>query len=213
MSDTSSFLRVVAAAAGVCVGISGCTAPNGNGGGRIDVTQTTSAEANSHQVNLTDLRAFADSVAEQLVTDLGTIPELNGQYRVNLIYGDTNNKTDMQTRDIEMVSGEIRSKLLNSRIVNEHVRFLSNRARIDTIRAREAPQAHQPEDLLGEHRNQSASAPSAPNPDYTYYLNSDIYQTSRGNVSDYSMSFHLASAKDGVLIWESKSYGTKKAGN
>jgi hypothetical protein len=196
--------RSALAFAAMSLVLASCTTvtPHGDRGGRIDVSQTTEAENMDHRVNLTDLNVFADSVAEQLVADLAAahIPELNGQYRVSIIYGDTNNKTDMATTDFEMVRGVIRSKLNNSKMWTDHVRFVTNRARIESIRNREAPPG------------QNQAAPGSWNPDYTYYLNSDIFQASRGPVSGYAMTFSLVSNSDGAIIWESKAYQTKKAG-
>jgi len=49
------------------------------------------------------------------------------------------------------------------------------------------------------------------NEDYTYFLNGEMYNVSRGgSVNLYMMSFHLMGARDGDLVWESAPYEVKQ---
>ena len=112
-------IRTVAALVVGVIGVgalSGCQPPQGDSGGRVDVTRTTPAERNDARVNTASLFVFSDEVAEQLTADLSSVPELNGKFRVAVVFGDIVNKTGIvPTSDFEAFRTRIRGKLMQSR--------------------------------------------------------------------------------------------------
>lgn len=205
-------------AAGVAAsvwGLLGCSAipPSGSRSGRVDVTDTTPAEANSPQVLPTALVEFSDQVTQQLVADMKQVPELNGAYRVTVVFGDIANNTQIvSTTDFEAFRNRIRQKLMQSRTVLANVRFIESRARMEALRAREGVGQGSP-DLLQQSPGGAAGGMDAPDPRYTYFLNGDMYRVARGSrdqVNLYMLSFNLTNAQSGELIWTNSPYEIKQ---
>lgn len=202
--------------AGLAAGavIAGCSSipPSGSRNGRVDVSDTTAAEANSRQVLPTALVEFSDQVTQQLVADMQQIPELNGSYRVTVVLGDIANNTQVvPTTDFEAFRNRIRQKLMQSRSVLASVRFVENRARLEALRAREGVGQSQ-QDLLQQGTGGSGAV-DALDPRYTFFLNGDMYRVTRGSqeqVNLYMLSFNLTNAQSGELIWTNSPYEIKQ---
>lgn len=204
-----SFIRVglgLVAASSIAM-LAGCMPPKGESNGRVETTDTTKAEWKSPQVTPTALTEFSDQVAQQLAYDLSSIPELNGATRVNVVFGNIENKTGIvSTSDFEAFRTRIRQQLMQSRNVNNKIKFIANKSQVDSVLERETSRGG---DLL-----QDGSRPERAdfNRDYTYFLQGEMYRVARGNdsVNLYMMSFNLTSARDGGIIWTNSPYEVKQ---
>lgn len=195
--------------------LTGCNTvpPAGSRGGRVEVTDTTAAEANSRQVLPTALIEHSDLVTQQLVADMKQIPELNGSYRATVVFGDINNQTGVvPTSDFEAFRNRIRSKLMQSRTVLTNIRFVENRARMDALRAREGG-GGRGQDLLQQGTTYGTAGGDPLNPQYTFFLNGDMSRITRGSqeqVNMYLLSFNLTNMQSGEVIWTNAPYEIKQ---
>jgi len=196
-------LRVVSGVvlAGVLV-LGGCAAqaPRGEHNGRVETTDTTPAEKYSPEVQLTAQHEFTDQVAQQLAADLSQVPELNRGGRVTVVFGDIVNRTQIvPTSEFEGFRTRIRSKLMQSQNILKNVRFIENRARLESLRSRE---------LGGDGARTSSVDPAS-----TFFLNGEMYRATRGareEVNEYLMSYDLMSADTGEIVWHSQQYAVKQ---
>jgi hypothetical protein len=198
----------VVAAMAVGAGLVACAPPTGSTSGRVDPARTTPAEANDPRVQPTALFEFSDQVSQQLAADLKDVPELNGEYRATVVFGDHVNKTGIvSTSDFEAFRTRIRQSLMQSRNVLRNVRFVESKARVDELIRRESSSNR---DLLQE----GARGERAPlTPDHTYFLNGEMYRVERGGsvVNTYLMSYNLTRMSDGEIIWTNAPYEIKQA--
>lgn len=201
----SKVIGVVGVAAAVLTG--GCispTPPRGDSGGRIDVSQGTRAEEGSRLPTTMELSEFRDMVAQQFVQDFMELPEFQ-QYRSTIVFGDIVNKTGIvSTADFEAFRAGLRDKFINSRAIREKVRWIESRQRFEDLNKKELGGS----DLLQEG---SGAGSRKINPEYTYYLNGDMYRVARGEdrVQMYSMTFNLMRASDSEIVL-SKTYESKR---
>lgn len=187
--------------------LTACSPPKGEPTGRAPSTDTTPAERRSAQVSITGLTEQSDLVAEQLMADLNSIPELNAGYRSTVVFGDIMNKTQIvPTSDFEAFRTKIRGRLLQSQALRNKVRFVESRAKVEELRRREGAGSS---DLL---QQGTATGVQPLNENYTYFLNGEMYRVDRGNsaVNLYSMSYNLTSMSTGEIIWTSPSYEVKQ---
>lgn len=194
---------------GVLVMAAGCQQPpKGESTGRVDITDTTRAERESHMVMPVALQEQADQVAAQLAADLAVVPEFNEGYRVTVVFGDIVNKTGIvPTSDFEAFRSQVRQNLMQSRAVMKNIRWIENRSRWEQARRREGGQG---QDLL-----QEGSGGRTLNEAYTYFLNGEMYRVNRGGtgrdaVNMYMMSYNLTKMSDGEIIWSSSPYQVKQ---
>jgi hypothetical protein len=185
-----------------------CSPPKGDYTGRVDTRSTTPAERGERRISVAALSEQSDLVAEQLAADLNEVPDLNRGYRSTVVFGDISNKTGIvPTTDFEAFRANTRAKLMQSRSLNNKVRFVENRARVEDLVARERGTSG---DLLQE---QGRGTVAAVNPEYTYFLNGDMFRVDRGggNVNYYTMTYNLTSMATGEIIWISSPYEVKQA--
>mgnify|MGYP000998735308 CR=1 FL=1 len=192
-------------ATGLAAALSGCAAPpQGEPTGRADVYDTTPAERADRQILPSALAENSDQVAEQLAADLSSIPELS-QYRCTVVFGDLANKTGIvPTTDFEAFRQRTRQKLMQSRLVNNNIRFIENRARFESLQTKEN---------IGSGGTDSDAARNVRNPEYTFFLNGSMYRVSRGaneSVNLYEIAWELMRASDGSLVWSSAPYEIKQ---
>jgi hypothetical protein len=188
--------------------LAGCQPPRGDTGGRVDPVRTTPAERNDARVGTPSLFEFSDQVAQQLAADMSQIPELNGQYRATVVFGDIVNKTSIvSTNDFEAFRTRIRGRLMQSRSVLQNVRFVENKQRADDLIRRESSTGG---DLLQEGKRRERADLD---PQYTYFLNGDMYRVERGGnvVNTYLMNFNLTNMDTGEIIWTNAPYEVKQA--
>jgi hypothetical protein len=198
---------VLTLAAPILALMSACQPPVGDTGGRVDVTRTTPAERRDARVNTASLFEFSDQVSQQLAADLAVVPELNGEYRSTVVFGDIVNKTGIvPTSDFEAFRTRIRGQLMQSGHVLKNVRFVENKARVDDLIRRETSSS---QDLLQEGQRRERKDLNAP---YTYFLNGDMYRVERGgsSVNTYLMNFNLTNMDDGAIIWTNTPYEVKQ---
>ena len=176
--------------------------PRGDRDGRIGTTSTTEAEWRDARVLPASLTEFSDQVAQRLAMDLAVIPDLaaiNEQGgRATVLVGDILNKTgNVATEEFELVRSRLRNNLLTSGYVKDRLRFVENRARLESIRAREnvAP---------------SETATNAYDPETTFALNGDFYRISRGSTNQYYMEFQLVSLSTGEILFSDR-YDAKQS--
>jgi len=151
-------------------------------------------------VQLTAQHEFSDQVAQQLAEDLAQVPELNRGGRVTVVFGDIVNRTQVvPTSEFEGFRTRIRSKLMQSNHILKNVRFVENRARLESLRSRE----------LGGDGKGAAGLDAAS----TFFLNGEMYRGTRGayeEVNEYLMSYNLMSADTGEIVWHSRQYAVKQ---
>lgn len=183
----------------------GC-APKGKSGGRIPVSQTTSAEIKAGGPRTADLATASDDVATSLVRDINRLAEEDwGGYRVTLIYGDIVNKTAgrVSTVDFEYVRDRILSLLSKNKSFRDNVKFVRKRARIESLNR---------EELTGDGDPlQEGNDPNRvvrPDAEYVYYLNGDMYGIYRGSTELFYMKFTIDNARDAEVVF-SEDYEVK----
>jgi hypothetical protein len=188
--------------------LAGCQPPVGDTGGRVDISRTTRAERNDPRVLPASLFEFSDQVSQQLAGDLKQVPELNGEYRATVVFGDIVNKTNIvPTSDFEAFRTRIRASLMQSQNVLKNVRFVENKQRVDQLIRRETSSGG---DLLQDGARQERKDL---NPAYTYFLNGEMFRVERGggNVNTYLLNFNLTNMEDGSIIWTNAPYEVKQA--
>jgi PBP1b-binding outer membrane lipoprotein LpoB len=198
---------MVAGVSGMAAMLGGCQPPIGDSGGRVEVTDTTRAERNDPRVLPTALFESSDAIAQQLASDLKSVPELNGEYRSTVVFGDIMNKTGIvSTTDFEAFRTRIRQQLMQSQNVLRNVRFVEMKQRIDPLIQRETSKS---KDLL-----QEGTRPERKdlNPAYTYFLNGEMYRVERGGSKSntYLMSYNLTNMETGEIIWTNAPYEVKQ---
>lgn len=198
---------VMCVAAGAMGMLSACSPPKGEQTRRVEITDTTKAERRSPQVQPAALVEFSDQVAQQLVEDLIALPEFNSGTRVNVVFGDIVNKTGIvPTSDFEAFRSRVRQKLLQSSVARNRIRWIESRAKVEELRRQELGGA-------GSDVNQAgANGPTPLSPDYTYFLDGEMYRVVRGNdeVNLYMMSFNLSNAQSRELVWSNSPYEVKQ---
>src|SRR6185295_10404019 len=106
--------------------------------------------------------------------------------------------------DFEAFRNRIRQKLMQSRSVLANIRFVENRARMDALRAREGGGGGGQDILQQGTTYGNGAGGEALNPQYTFFLNGDMYRITRGaqeEVNLYQMSFNLTGMQSGEVIW------------
>lgn len=187
--------------------LTACQPPRGFTGGRVDPTRTTSAEANSAQVLPASLFEFSDKVAQQLASDLKTVPALNQEFRQTIVFGNLTNKTGVvPTSDFEAFRTRVRGSLMQSQNVLRNVRFVDNKKNVDANISRETSRNS---DLLGEGKRQERADLD---PKTTYMLDGEMYRVDRGQsqVNLYMLSYQLINMADGEVIWQNAPYEVKQ---
>lgn len=189
------------------VALTGCQPARGDGGGRADPAGTTRAERFDARVTPASLFEHSDAIAQQLASDLKNVPQLNGEYRATIVFGDIENKTGIvSTADFEAFRTRIRQRLMQSQNVLRNVRFVENRARMDDVLQREMSKSG---DLLQEGKRVETKDF---NPQYTYFLNGQMYRVERGGGTSntYLLGYALVSADSREIIWENTPYEVKQ---
>lgn len=192
-------LFIVTAVAGMLVA---CSPPKGEQTRRVETTDTTRAERQSPLVQPAALVEFSDQVAQQLVEDFIALPEFNSSQRVNVVFGDIVNKTQIvPTSDFEAFRTRVRQKLINSNVARARIRWIESRAKMEELRQIE----------LGGEEGRSGQT-TALNPGMTYFLNGEMYRVARGgtDVNLYMMSFNLSNAQTREMIWTNIPYEVKQ---
>jgi len=179
-------LRIILLAllAGIGPVLTACASddPKGDAGGRIDIYRTSDMDRTSNRAHAPSLWEFSDLVAEALVADLTQIDRIvRKPTRAVLEMGDLDNRTNTPTADFEAVQSRIRGKLLTSRLVRDHFMIVEDAARVD----------RQADRVVGEHQGTNLY-----DPEDTYLLMGNFYESGRGNTRRYYFEFslvHLAS--------------------
>lgn len=183
--------------------VSACNAPpKGEQTRRVEISDTTKAERRSPQVQPAALVEFSDQVAQQLVADITALPEFNSGQRVNVVFGDIVNKTQIvPTTDFEAFRNRVRQKLINSSVARSRIRWIESRARMEELRKLE----------LGGTEGQTGQTTPL-NPNMTYFLDGEMYRVARGgtDVNLYMMNFNLTNAQTREMIWQNVPYEIKQ---
>lgn len=195
----------VLAVSGLLLG--GCSSPPmGNSGGRIPVGNSTRAEEGSRLVTTSELDEFRNDAAERFAQDIMELDEFQ-QYKSTIVFGDIVNKTGLvPTADFEAFRTGLRGKLMDSRVLRNKVRWIESKARWEDLKKKELGNSN---DLLQE--GPAAGADRKLNPEYTYFLNGEMYRISRGGdeVQMYSLTFNLMKASDSEIVIN-KTYESKR---
>lgn len=200
------FLSVFALATLLMIGCGDKT--KGLSSGRVELTETTTAEINSGKILIGDLASASTKIANEFVLDLNRLVEEEWDgYRVTLILGDIANKTSglarVSTTDFEYVQGRILSQLTKNKSFRENVKVTRKNSRIEQLKKREKMNSG---NLL---ENEGGSnAIDRGNDEYVYFLNADMYTINRGSTSLYYLKFTVDNANDGSVVF-SDSYEVK----
>jgi hypothetical protein len=166
----------------------GCHPPPGHDSGRLGASSTTVAERQSEQIPLTSIVEASDKVSQDLARDVARIAgEVGKGYRVTVVFGDLENKTQgvVNTTDFETTRERIKSRLVQSGFFRDNVRFVANRAALESLNNREI----------------AGTQPAPLNPEYTLYLSGFLSGSFRGTSNYYYMNFKLIRASDGEEIF------------
>ncbi len=187
--------------------LSACqTPPQGTHSGRLSSTTTTPGEANSRNITSTSLVEASDKISQALAADIQRISsEVGGQFRVTVVFGDLDNKTQgvTNTADFEFLRDRIKSKLAQSGMFRENVAFVLNRAKLADLNRREMGAAAPELTPAGQ------TATSQLNPNYTLYLNGYMYGVFREGTNLYYLKFELDRASNGETVF-SNDYEVKR---
>ena len=187
--------------------LAGCQTPppRGDTGGRVPVGATTPGEASSGLVRSSDLISASDQVAQALAMDVDRITRQDfGDVRMTVTFGDIVNKTSkMPTTDFEFLRDRIKSRLMDSTLVRDNVKFVENRARRESLRQRELG-------TTGDQKIGHTSDLPQPqvNEEYFVFLNGNMYSIDRPGTRLYYMKFELMRSTDGETVF-SKDYEVK----
>ena len=210
MKPRSNMFRAVAASASIgALVLASCETPppRGDSGGRVAVGSTTAGEASSGLVRPADLIEASDVVAQALARDVDQmVTEDFGGSRVTVVFGDIQNKTTkMPTTDFEFLRDRIKSKLFDSRLVRNNVKFVENRSRRESLRQRELGQT-------GDQKIGSTSDLPQPtvNEDFFAFLNGNMYSVDRPGARLYYLKFELMRSSTGETVF-SRDYEVKYA--
>jgi hypothetical protein len=178
--------------------LGGCSSPPmGNSGGRTPMGDSTRAEAGSRLVTTQELSEFRDQSAERFSQDIMELDEFQ-QFKSTIVFGDIVNKTGLvPTADFEAFRTGLRDRLINSKVMRNKVRWIESKARWEDLKKKELGNSG---DLLQE--GAAAGADRKLNPEYTYFLNAEMYRVARGgdDVQMYSLTFNLMRASDSEIV-------------
>ncbi len=183
-------LRLTALLLAPALLITGCKTT----GERISPYQTTEDEVLSARVLPVSLIEFSESAAEEFIVELhGDMPQVSSTSgRITIILGDINNQTDLvATSEFRAASQRMRSILINSDLVRDRVRWVENRARLETLANRENV----------ANADGTPAGPDAYDPTTTYVLNADFFRSSRHETHSYYMEFTLAHFATNELVF------------
>ncbi len=193
---------------GICLLlIAGGCAPTGDSGGRVPVSEMTKGERRSDQMRTADLAEASDEVVMNLAADLSRLADEDFRgYRITVMLGDIVNKSGtMSTTDFEYVRNRIKSKLMQSDMVRDNIKFVEKRARIENLNRQEY--GDQKEDILQEGKGGGVGVERT-DPHYAFYLNGETYGVHRGETHLFSVTFELQRASDGEIVFN-KHYEVK----
>lgn len=177
---------------------SACSPPQGRDGGRLTPTTTTYAEEKSAALPITSIVEASSKISEDVARDIVRVSgEVGKGFRVVVVFGDLENKTQggVNTTDFELMRERLKSRLVQSSLFRDNVKFVANRAALASLNAREIGQAKDPLQEGG------AAQTPALNPQYTLYLNGSMYGSFRGGTNYYYITFKLIRASDGEEVF------------
>lgn len=198
-------LGLVAGVAALAAG-AGCQGPpQGEPWGRYSSTTTTPAEASSEKILPASLIEASDTVTQALIADVQRVSdEVGAGKRVTVVFGNIVNKTQgaVATQEFELVRDRIKTRLVQSRLFRDNVRFVASRAAIEELNRRELGGGSG--DLLQERGGGAGGASGATEAlagEYTLYLNGTMYAIFRGSTNFYYLKFELdrASTRETVF--------------
>jgi hypothetical protein len=181
----------------------GCQSPpQGDQGGRVPVGTTTQGEAGSGLMRTDDLIEASDQISQALAADISrvTARDFAGQ-QVTVTFGDIVNKTSkMSTTDFEFLRDRIKTRVVNSDLAYENLRFIENRARREQLREREQ--------TSGGYMNGGPRPQPRVDEGTFVFLNGDMYSVDRPGTRLYYLKFELMRASDGQTVF-SRDYEVK----
>lgn len=190
----------------LAIALTGCAEPpRGDSGGRVAVGSTTRGEASSGLMRTADLIEASDRVAAAFAQDVDRLSmgDFNGR-RMTVVFGDILNKTSkMPTTDFEFLRDRIKSRLMDSGLVRDNVKFVEGRARRETLRQRELGTTT--DTRIG---HTSELPQPVVNEDYFCFLNGNMYSVDRPDTRLYYLKFELMRSADGETVF-SRDYEVK----
>jgi hypothetical protein len=167
--------------------------PPGATGGRIDPYRSTQADVYSDAASVPALMEFTDQTAQALARDITAIPQIRNAPQPAVIYlGTIKNQTRTPTGNFEQMQARLRGELFGSSLVRQYATFKEDPARMDEEMRRlgnpDAPVARVQRD----------------NPQNTYVLQGDFYETGRDEVRRYYFEFKLAHLANSEIVFRNK---------
>ena len=156
----------------------------------MDIYRSTAADVASPAVSAPELWAYSDQVAEALVRDLTNIDRIrSAPTRVALELGDLRNKTNTPTTDFEAIQHRIRGKLMRSKIIRDQFIVVEDPHRMDREKTR----------VSGE--DAGATSTARYDPQVTYLLMGDFFESRRGPTRRYYFEFKLTNLASREIIF------------
>jgi len=197
--------------------LSGCNstppAPVGSHSGRVDPRDTGRYEASAPGGNLAALLELTDKTAESLARDIHDIPEFNNpDHQVILAMGSIHNHTTSTPgQDFALMQARLRGQLFKSKLIRRNrILFVESvdRARAEFERNNPtpppAPQAPRVDvgDGAGRVAPQPVAGPNIYDPNFTYVLQGDFFESVRGGKSLYFYSFKITNLQTRITVFE-----------
>jgi len=198
MPRVASRLSLVSALIGSVLLAGGCQSgpPSGSTGGRIDPYRTTESDRRSDKASIPELLQFTDQAAEKFAAEVAKIPEVKqADTRLVMELGSIQNRTDTPTGDFEQIQRRLRSKLMSSDLITDRFMVVESRRRMN----REMDRVQgEDRDLLQEgEKRESAKY----DPEITYVLQGDFYESERGDRRQYFFNFKLVNLASRSIVF------------
>jgi hypothetical protein len=151
------------------------------------------------QMRIDDLLAASDEAAQRFVRELGEMVKKDfGGYRVAVIIGDIENRSrSMPQSDFELIRQRLRSKLMSSDTLRDHVSFREKHERITRAARREVPRDNN--DVLGD--SKATPTVELSNPAHSYLLNVDADAVHRGPAKLFAVTFTLTRVSNKDIVF------------
>ncbi|MEX0886354.1 MAG: hypothetical protein WD009_07940 [Phycisphaeraceae bacterium] len=153
---------------------------------RIDSYETTRADRESTSASIPAMLEFSDQTADRLALEIADLPRIAAaDHRLLLELGTIDNQTRTPTRDFEQIQRRLRSRLINSDVMRNHFVIVEDLRRVDRELERIGAGDN---DLLQEG---SGTSGTRYDPEHTYMLSGDFYESRRGDRRQYWFEFRL----------------------
>jgi TolA-binding protein len=173
--------------------LTGCGAPKGDTGGRIDPYSSTDSDRRSSRASIPAMLEFGDQVSAGLAQQISEIEAVQrSQDKLVLELGSIDNHTSTPTTDFEQLRNRIRGQIFRSRLIRDNFLIVEGRQRMEAERQR----------VSGDTAQQAAAGTARYDPALTYVLQGDFYESVRGSRRQYYMEFKLTNLASREIVFQ-----------